>query len=386
VLAELSNVPFSVGSCAIAAVLDYTMQYILTWGKLKFIDNQNIALTEFSRINQDIDFWSIGISCGMAFLGLDSKVANVIVATGDGIRVAITQRVAAYNQAHPTAKITIEDYGKIVEIVKNDFTGVIFEASLQALVSFIAISAGEKWGPAVSRKIANGVRSVLIKTDDFGVKAIKETAQRYGKDITAQAQLTAKRIKTIFCPNALSVVVDLAKTWTTRRLTITFTNNQFTKKITEGANNVILKWVQNGGKIRFAGGATIPDMKNNLRTQLASALGTYKHIPPLQAHHVIPLELWDNDVVQHAALDGFHINDIINGIGLETPSLHNGSHPNYTNYVKRQITDWVARNPGYNSRQANDFLQQELIKNVKKQIYEAQKRTKGLEEYFTSLF
>ncbi len=62
-------------------------------------------------------------------------------------------------------------------------------------------------------------------------------------------------------------------------------------------------------------------MKKNLRSQLSSLLGSSKQV---EAHHIIPLELWDTPVIQAAGLDGFHINDIINAIGLESPDFHNG--------------------------------------------------------------
>jgi hypothetical protein len=114
-------------------------------------------------------------------------------------------------------------------------------------------------------------------------------------------------------------------------------------------------------------------------------LGTINHTPPLEAHHIIPLELMDSPIVQSAALDGFHINDIINGIGLESPSLHNGSHPKYTDYVIQLIEKWEGRNSGYTSQQANEYLQQTLIKTVKAEIYNAQRLGKRLEEHFSTL-
>ena len=93
----------------------------------------------------------------------------------------------------------------------------------------------------------------------------------------------------------------------------------------------------------------------------------------------------DSPIVQSAALDGFHINDIINGIGLESPSLHNGSHPKYTDYVNRLIQQRESRNSGYTSQQANNYLQQTLIRTVKTEIYNAQRLGRKLEDHFSTL-
>jgi hypothetical protein len=84
--------------------------------------------------------------------------------------------------------------------------------------------------------------------------------------------------------------------------------------------------------------------------KLRKALGM---IPgdPRQAHHIIPQEFIDHPAVQKAAGQGFHIDEALNGIPLET-IRHSGSHSNYSNIIRRKLGELDLRLNG------NDFMRE----------------------------
>lgn len=88
-------------------------------------------------------------------------------------------------------------------------------------------------------------------------------------------------------------------------------------------NKVKLTWkVLANGTIYFGS-------NNTCRAQLRKVLGLGVGNAN-QAHHIIPLNLQTNEIVQKAAKSGsaFHMNEALNGIPLST-AVHNGSHGNY---------------------------------------------------------
>ena len=100
------------------------------------------------------------------------------------------------------------------------------------------------------------------------------------------------------------------------------------KIVTFGSVQRRLTWVaDSAGKVYFGS-------KDFLRTVIQAPSGT-------QAHHIIPWELIDNEVIQSAAkADGlvpWHMNDLVNGIALG-PVQHSGSHPAYTTAVTNQLS------------------------------------------------
>lgn len=121
------------------------------------------------------------------------------------------------------------------------------------------------------------------------------------------------------------------------------------------------------------------------RSDLARILGTTDNI---EAHHIVPWKVCENnDVVQLAALDGFHPNLVENGIGLEKytklvgEGLH-GNHPAYDAYIKNQLDAFMATHP--TPEQANKFLQENLIPDLKKKITAAGQTDMNLNQYFKS--
>ena len=141
-----------------------------------------------------------------------------------------------------------------------------------------------------------------------------------------------------------------------------------------GKNEIKLTWKRVGNKIDFGD-----------RRDLARILGTTDNI---EAHHIIPWQICqDNEIIRIAALDGFHPNMLQNGIGLEKytkligKGIH-GNHPAYDKYVRSKLEDFMLENPNITPEQANKFLQEELIPDLKEKIIKAKNSGMNLNEYF----
>jgi len=65
-----------------------------------------------------------------------------------------------------------------------------------------------------------------------------------------------------------------------------------------------------------------------------------------QAHHIIPLNLQTNPIVQKAfkSPDAFHLNEALNGISLST-TIHSGSHGRYDAKIIDRLSDFNRLNP-----------------------------------------
>lgn len=95
-------------------------------------------------------------------------------------------------------------------------------------------------------------------------------------------------------------------------------------------------------------------------------------------------------IMKLAALDGFHPNMLQNGIGLEkyTELIGNGihgNHPVYNKYVNSKLDKFLSKNPNITPEQANIFLQEELIPDLKRKIIDAKKSGMNLNGYFKRL-
>jgi hypothetical protein len=79
-----------------------------------------------------------------------------------------------------------------------------------------------------------------------------------------------------------------------------------------------------------------------------------------EAHHVIPFELKDHDLIVYAASRGWNINrGASNGVALgnrTSPMIqHNGSHPRYKNAVEAKLDSIMRRNGGLNDATFAEF-------------------------------
>ena len=145
-----------------------------------------------------------------------------------------------------------------------------------------------------------------------------------------------------------------------------------------GGKNYKLKWTKNSnGLIDFGD-----------RNDLARILGTTDNV---EAHHIVSWAIGrDNPVIQKAALDGFHLNMVENGIGLEKytkligDGLH-GNHPAYDAYIRFRLNNFATSNPTYDAVSANKFLQESLIPEIKIKISEAKNSPLNLNEYFKQI-
>ncbi len=113
----------------------------------------------------------------------------------------------------------------------------------------------------------------------------------------------------------------------------------------------------------------------------------------LHAHHIVPWALQDNPVVQKAAEAGFHMNDAVNGIALEKytklleEGLH-GNHPAYNEYVRIEFANFMKKYKTIDqisAKDANYFIENNLIPKLKRYVDDAGKSGKNLNEYFKVL-
>ncbi|MEQ1745775.1 MAG: AHH domain-containing protein [Saprospiraceae bacterium] len=109
------------------------------------------------------------------------------------------------------------------------------------------------------------------------------------------------------------------------------------KSINLAGNSMQLKYVVRTDGIIIFGG-NLESARKQLRTMLKTPSG-------YQAHHIVPWEYYDHPVIQAAAsvkVDGFHMNDLINGISLPTTAgnslpKHLGSHQAYSERVRASL-------------------------------------------------
>jgi len=145
----------------------------------------------------------------------------------------------------------------------------------------------------------------------------------------------------------------------------------------------IVRWGENSATLTYTVINGLIDFGN--RSQLAQLLGTTANI---EAHHIIPwIAGGTHDVVQAAARNGFHLNMIENGIGLEKfttlvgTGLH-GNHPAYDRYVLKRLDDFSEQGSNFTPEQANNFISNQLIPDLKGFIVTASDSGLNLNEYF----
>lgn len=126
-------------------------------------------------------------------------------------------------------------------------------------------------------------------------------------------------------------------------------------------NKVKLVWkVLADGTIYFGTDATC-------RAQLRKALGMVVD-DGLQAHHIIPLNLQTNPIVQKAfkSADAFHLNEALNGIPLSN-AVHNGSHFKYDGKISQKLKLFEEANPNATPSQCYNKVN-EIISQIRTEI------------------
>ena len=112
-------------------------------------------------------------------------------------------------------------------------------------------------------------------------------------------------------------------------------STKFGLKVVNTASTITIKvklvWkVMPNGELFFG---TNDYCRKQLRKVLGMVVGN-----GLQAHHIIPLNLQLNPIVQKAAKssNAFHMNEALNGIPLST-AVHNGSHSHYDGLIESYL-------------------------------------------------
>lgn len=127
------------------------------------------------------------------------------------------------------------------------------------------------------------------------------------------------------------------------------------------ANRVKLTWkVLADGTIYFGSSDTC---RKQLRKVLGLAVGNLN-----QAHHIIPLNLQTNPIVQKAAKSGraFHLNEELNGIALST-AVHSGSHAHYDGLIFQKLKLFAETNPNATPSQCYNKVN-EIISQIRTAI------------------
>jgi hypothetical protein len=75
-----------------------------------------------------------------------------------------------------------------------------------------------------------------------------------------------------------------------------------------------------------------------------------------QAHHIIPWEARDHELIKRAAEGGFNINGANNGIRLG-PEIHMGSHAKYNDAVISKLDSILSANPNISPQDAAQAVQ-----------------------------
>ncbi|MEP7094781.1 MAG: AHH domain-containing protein, partial [Flavobacterium sp.] len=251
---------------------------------------------------------------------------------------------------------------KLKDAVKDEPSGII-----PIFVQMLSGNTNDEWaeiaknqtdegrkGHLYSRGVVTSVKSVLVGS------ALITKLPELAEDLVGKI----KSVKTVI--NSLKhfdIAGEFAKG-----------NNVVLNTIEWGTKNFKLKWEKVGNKITFGD-----------RSDLAKILGTTDNI---EAHHIMPWKVCEKDeLVQLAALDGFHPNLVENGIGLEKytklvgEGIH-GNHPAYDAYVSTQLDKFKKTNKNITPEQANKFLQETLIPDLKKKITEAGQTDLNLNQYF----
>ena len=111
------------------------------------------------------------------------------------------------------------------------------------------------------------------------------------------------------------------------------------------ASRQVLKWIiGTDGLIKFG-----------YRSQLRKVLQLTDRAK--QAHHIIPWEFSNHEIVQKAAKtnDPFHMNDILNGIPLPTTG-HLTGHNLYNDKLNQILTNLNNSNPNMSANQAYNHI------------------------------
>jgi hypothetical protein len=107
-------------------------------------------------------------------------------------------------------------------------------------------------------------------------------------------------------------------------------------------------------------------------------------IDKAHAHHIIPVGLLYEVGKLCELIDfGWDFNEVNNGVPL-AEGFH-GTHPNYTNYVLKEIKKWIEENTGKSLSVFEQFVKVDLTKRLVELIDGAKKSGKKLDEYFKGL-
>ena len=112
---------------------------------------------------------------------------------------------------------------------------------------------------------------------------------------------------------------------------------------------VRLTWTITNNVVSFGAESTC---RAQLRKILGLAVGN-----PLIAHHIMPISLQTNDIIQKAAKSSssFHLNEALNGLALNALQ-HTGNHAVYTDKIFLKLQDFKELNPNATPLQCYNYV------------------------------
>jgi len=145
-----------------------------------------------------------------------------------------------------------------------------------------------------------------------------------------------------------------------------------TRTKNEQNNLRTLQYKLKNGKITFGSRAILPKL--------------YDRKTGYQLHHIIPWSLRTHEVVQRAAVVGFHVSSQMNGKrmeGYKLDGVHVHGHMIYNKYVLKQLDLFLELNPEATEHECYDYLKFDLLPRLRDELDVCRtSRYKTMDEYF----
>jgi RHS repeat-associated protein len=211
--------------------------------------------------------------------------------------------------------------------LKNtDPSGHSSQSELDEAARRLGEMTGKDWGNYAQAAHDFGIRGYEIQTAG-NIAGISDVAHKTGNIADAYVNLV---------PNIAEMGVGLAVSAGAR-------------EVVEHAPGMTVK-LFSGGVKNFT--KELEVSANVARAHLREALGAGEG----QAHHIIPWELRNNELMKRAAEGGFNINGAENGIRLGQ-DIHYGSHAKYNAAVESKLNSILKSNPNLSPQEAAKGVQ-----------------------------
>ncbi|MBP6411369.1 MAG: hypothetical protein KA313_09735, partial [Pseudarcicella sp.] len=166
--------------CAIAATLDFTLQYVMSWGMLNYVDKIPTEFDDFGKIKENISAISVIGSCAGGFFGFDKNTFHLSLAVASGVEITLRKLIKNHN-SQTTSQIEDDNYIEILELVKDNWKVIGYDILTGSVIAFIAQKGAAAYGPKTSNFISVKLKKYI--DSHFG-KTIIEVNNKLAKKIT----------------------------------------------------------------------------------------------------------------------------------------------------------------------------------------------------------